>query len=230
VGTDGRLVRESISELVSWLDAEHVGRTDGAGRTVARFGVVPEVYQAYLDWEAAHPEELQAHAAAINARTHFRRLPGIHAALEATYHEEALSLGVAGVVAHRFVAAGSGTSYVLLYSDTGAAEVSAGGYLPEERDVMAGDGTVTSAGGATIAVGETPVLVGPRGGFPTVGAPDGGVPDGGGGTCASGCPTDWVCCPTGFGCAGQCVPDCRVGTVPCPTQAPTCDTTIGVCS
>ena len=46
---------------------------------------------------------------------------------------------------------------------TGA--VAAGGYLPEERDVMAGDGTVTGASGATVAVGETPVLVAPRGGF-----------------------------------------------------------------
>ena len=53
--------------------------------------------------------------------------------------------------------------------------------------------------------------------------PDGGLPP----TCAAGCPTAAVCCPTGLPCQGQCVPDCR--SAGCPPQAPTCDETDGVC-
>lgn len=57
-------------------------------------------------------------------------------------------------------------SLVLLFSDKGDVELTAGAYLPVDRDVLSGDGTVSTESGDTLIVGESPVLVGPPGSFP----------------------------------------------------------------
>ena len=70
----------------------------------------------------------------------------------------------------------------------------------------------------------------PDGGF-DAGPPD-GLPPFDGGTCSSGgsCATGTVCCAAPLPCTGRCVPDCRIdGGVACPTMAPVCDTTSGLC-
>lgn len=56
---------------------------------------------------------------------------------------------------------------------------------------------------------------------------DGGVT---GTTCATSanCSTNEVCCPAGQPCAGQCIPDCRIGGT-CPNTL-TCDTSTGACT
>ena len=50
-------------------------------------------------------------------------------------------------------------------------------------------------------------------------------------SCASGetCPASLLCCAAPFGCAGKCVPDCRVAANTCPAQAPSCDPASGLC-
>ncbi|MBI5482070.1 MAG: hypothetical protein HY906_24660 [Deltaproteobacteria bacterium] len=163
LGTDGRPIRTSIEELITWLNQEYVGRRDPAGRLIATWGTVPDIEQRFLAWEASWPEERARLADAVNQRTYGRLLPGLWTALDGAYHDRALSL--AGVVAHRFVARATGTVWVLLYSESGTVSVPAGGDLPSDRDLMAGDGSVTEASGPTVSVGEPPVLVAPRGGF-----------------------------------------------------------------
>jgi hypothetical protein len=239
-GTDGAGVRQSISDFVEWLSANFVGKTDPRGRTVATFGTVPDIKRRFDEWEAVHADLKDSLAAEVNARTFFRRLPGIHAALDRAYHKEALDLG-GGVDAHRFVERDSGSDWVLLFSDEGTVSVPAGGYVPAERDVMSGDGTVARENSPALAVGETPILVGPPGAFDApdggsgdAGGPylDGGFPDGGPPSCADGgsCPPDRVCCPAPRPCAGLCVADCRLDAgSACPPQAPNCDFGTGLC-
>lgn len=57
----------------------------------------------------------------------------------------------------------------------------------------------------------------------------GGMPEAGAScTSSSTCGSNEVCCPSGNGCAGQCVPDCRIAGS-CPSGL-TCDTSNGVCT
>ncbi|MBI5525240.1 MAG: hypothetical protein HY897_02820 [Deltaproteobacteria bacterium] len=239
-GTDGAQIRQSISDFVEWLWANFAGKTDPRDRIVAIFGTVPDIKRRFSEWETAHAGIKDSLAAEVNTRTFFRRLPGIHAALDRAYHEEALDLG-AGVTAHRFVERDTGADWVLLFSDEGTVTVPAGGHVPAERDVMSGDGTVTRENSPTLAVGESPVLVGPPGAFEAQDggngdaggpSPDGGFLDGGPPSCADGgsCPPDRVCCPSPRPCAGLCVADCRLDAgFACPPQAPNCDPSTGLC-
>jgi hypothetical protein len=82
--------------------------------------------------------------------------------------------------------------------------------LGPQGDVLRGENHVRLVrGGATAVAG---------------GGGDGGAAPQGCDTCQQGS----VCCPTGYGCAGQCVPDCRLGPG-CPSGL-SCDQATGVCA
>ncbi|RMD97693.1 MAG: hypothetical protein D6812_14815 [Deltaproteobacteria bacterium] len=155
-GTDGRLVRDSWREIVSWLNEHYVEKKTPHGNEIARWANDREVEARFLEWEEAHPGVTSIdHNEEGGPR---QELAFLFEPLGDAAHDGEVGDLPEGVRGERFRDS-AGAFLWLLWSDVGSVVVPVGDELPFSRTVRHADGTTTSEHGETILVGETPILV-----------------------------------------------------------------------
>jgi hypothetical protein len=157
VGTDGRSPRVSIEELVNWLAANFIERTDESGLVTARFASAGQIREAYEAWRAAYPAEAAALQATLRAGERPLHLPAIFDRLQTAYYLDRLASEDPELVLHRLTDRVSGAALYLAWSRAGARPLEptlTGTFL-----VLHGDGTQEVRHSAGITIGEEPVLL-----------------------------------------------------------------------
>lgn len=157
LGTDRRLVRSSIEELVDWLLESFIEHTDESGRVAARFANAREIRAAHESWRAAHPAEAAALQATLVAGGRPLYLPAIHDRLETTYYSVPVAGSDPDLVVHRFVDRTTHGPVHVAWSRSGTRPLEPA--LAGTLRVLHGDGSTEVLPSAAIVIGVEPVAL-----------------------------------------------------------------------
>ncbi|MEK9137354.1 MAG: T9SS type A sorting domain-containing protein [Bacteroidota bacterium] len=157
VGTDGRLPRVHIQELVTWLKQNFVGQRDETGNIVGQFANVAQIRSAYESWRQTNPswhEQLQNMLASGQRPLYLR---GIFGRLERTYHETRLTITDTNLVIHRMMDTVSRQPLYLTWSRSGnrLLEPALTGWFR----IIRGDSSTSNLHSSAITIGLEPVLL-----------------------------------------------------------------------
>ena len=155
-GTDGRLVRDSWNEIVSWLNEKYIGKRTPRKSEIARWANYREVGSRFLSWEEAHPGV----SSIDNDETGGPRqeLAFLFEPLADAAHDGEVTDLPDGVSGERFRNP-EGELLWLLWSDAGTVTIPATGEFPSSRQIRHADGSTTTESGGTITVSASPILV-----------------------------------------------------------------------
>ncbi|MHB8876805.1 MAG: polysaccharide deacetylase family protein [Myxococcaceae bacterium] len=222
----GSQSRDAIAELVPWLHDRMAARASPAGNPQLRFGSYVDVRDEYLAWESAHPGVSSfTYPLATRDYAAYPYLEWANRYLASTNFEAELD-APAGIQLFRLSAGGHALVLAAAGEASGTVDVSAlaAGTL-RKVELATGKAADVDAASATVGPGSA-ILCAPAECEALLAL--GQAPAGS--ACATACGTGTVCCEQPFGCAGKCVPDCRVAGNACPAQAPTCNASAGICA
>ena len=102
LGTDGVPVRDAITGLIDWLNANWIGQTDESGHVMAGYANAEEIRDHYDTWRAAHPVEEDSLEAKLTDNRRPLYLPGIYDRLITCYYVDEVAYPDTNVTVHEF--------------------------------------------------------------------------------------------------------------------------------
>lgn len=158
VASDGRSSRDSIRELVAWLNENFIGKKDESGHIMAQYVAMVDMCRAFEDWERNFPAQARSLQETLKKNEPPRYLPGIPARLETAYYEKEMETRNPLLVGHELKDRANGQALFLMWSEV---EEKQPVFLSPTRQhlVHYGDGRIEEAKGLIFAVGIEPVLI-----------------------------------------------------------------------
>jgi hypothetical protein len=147
-----------FSEMLSWLDANFVGKVSPTGSTIARWSSQRKTAEEYFAWESAHPgtSSFDSNGTHLDWND-YPYLRALCAELWEAHHVNDLDLG-SGIIAWH-LARGPG-DIVAAFSDSGPVQVDLSGIVNSPCRVVAAEtGLLVGTDPAAVVVDSEPVIV-----------------------------------------------------------------------
>jgi hypothetical protein len=161
-GSDGKLVRQQITDLVNWLYKFYINKSDETGKTIARSANASEIKSAIDNWRVDYPEQEGNLQGTIGNGEMPLYSPGIYRRLESCFHYSEVETTDPMFVAHRFLDRNTMKTVYLAWTKQGSKSFDK--LLPIKGDfiIVNGDSSIIPCPeGTGISINEIPVLVEP---------------------------------------------------------------------
>jgi hypothetical protein len=153
---DGDIFNDALTEFLTWLDDNFVGKTSPHGNTIARYATAGDIAQEYQAWEAEYPGVSSfSYVAGDSYPYSYAIVPG---ALEDAAYVAAVDLGP-GINCHRL--SRDGQPIYVLWSDQGEREIDFSGELGGQVSVTYASGEESQMDSSELLVTEDPLFVEP---------------------------------------------------------------------
>ncbi len=155
VGTDGIPIRQTIEDLLTWLNEDFIEQPSAEGNVIARYANYREVYDRFIEWELLHPgtSSIDGDDAGPN-----HQLSATAGALATSYYETKIAANP-DVEIHEFTDREDATVRYVVWSDLAPQTLDLSGQLTGLTAAIDHTGTVTFADAADQNIGGDPVVI-----------------------------------------------------------------------